>query len=137
MRGFSFKSSTSERDYFTGIFVGVCCLSGANKELTDHLTHFLTPCQYHDEKEEANLRNIAGSQHHTHVVYPALWGAGFRKERLLRGFFVMDMIVNWLSDGQYALRQAIVCATQEAEQLDDAWKRVLERLRQLSHVVLI
>ena len=45
----------------------------------------------------------------------------------------MDMMVNWFSGGQHALRQAIVRATQEAEQLDDAWMRVLGRLRPLSH----
>ena len=47
----------------------------------------------------------------------------------------MDITINRPRDGLHASHEAIVRATQEAEQLDDASEWVLERLRQLTHAV--
>ena len=47
----------------------------------------------------------------------------------------MDITINRPRDGLHASHEAIVRATQEAEQLDDASEWVLERLRRLTHVV--
>jgi HD-GYP domain-containing protein (c-di-GMP phosphodiesterase class II) len=47
----------------------------------------------------------------------------------------MDITINRPRDGLHASHEAIVRATQEAEQLDDASEWVLERLRRLTHAV--
>jgi hypothetical protein len=47
----------------------------------------------------------------------------------------MDITINRPRDGLHASHEAIVRATQEAEQLDDSSVVVLERLRQLSHAI--
>ena len=47
----------------------------------------------------------------------------------------MNITINRPRDGQHASHEAIVRATQEAEQLDDSSVGVLERLRQLSHAI--
>ena len=47
----------------------------------------------------------------------------------------MNITINRPRDGLHASHEAIVRATQEAEQLDDASEWVLERLRQLTHAV--
>lgn len=47
----------------------------------------------------------------------------------------MDITINRPRDGLHASHEAIVRATQEAEQLDAASEWVLERLRQLTHAV--
>jgi HD-GYP domain-containing protein (c-di-GMP phosphodiesterase class II) len=47
----------------------------------------------------------------------------------------MNITINRPRDGQHASHEAIVRATQEAEQLDDASEWVLERLRRLTYAV--
>jgi hypothetical protein len=49
----------------------------------------------------------------------------------------MDITINRPRDGLHASHEAIVRATQEAEQLDDTSERVLERLQRLTHAVPI